>query len=94
MNNKAIWSPKPHAPQHQACCKIPYGDYEISIAMDDSCGRLDTMRRSDIRIFNIYSHTDVTDQFWNKETCGNVVYATADSLKYIFSQIDIFGTRD
>lgn len=90
MNNN-IWSPK-GMPEHQACVKIPYKGYEISIAMDDSCGGMDTLRRSNIRVYREWDDADVTDQFW--PVCNGVCTANADNLKDIFSQIDMFGDRD
>lgn len=89
--NDSIWSPKFPNKMQQACCKIPYKGYEISIAMDDSCGAMDTLSRSDIRIYREYDDKDVTEQFWHNEYD---IHATAGNLQYIFSQIDMFGDRD
>lgn len=82
-----IWSPKIENSMHQACCKIPYKGYEISIAMDDSCGVFDTLRRSDIRVFRDYDGKDVTENFYGSS--NPVCYATAENLQHIFSQIDM-----
>jgi hypothetical protein len=87
--NGSIWAPK--GMEDRACCKIPYKGYEISIAMDDSCGVFNEYIRSDIRVFREYDDADVTDQFWEHDyTCC----ATAGNLKYLFSMIDMFGARD
>jgi hypothetical protein len=86
--NESIWSPKGMV--RSACCKIPYKGYEISIAMDDNCGVLDTYGRSNIRVFRDYDNTDVTSQFWVQ---GGTCSATAEALKYLFSMIDMFGDR-
>ena len=85
----SIWSPK--GMTQSACCKIPYKGYEISIAMDDSCGAFEHYSRSDIRIFRDYDDKDVTSFFWRVD--GNCC-ATASNLKYIFSMIDMFGDRE
>jgi hypothetical protein len=90
MNNN-IWSPKIGNATKQACCKIPYKGYEISIAMDDSCGCLTTLSRSDIRVFRDWDSKDVTEDFYKADsTC----VANAKNLQYIFSMIDMFGDRD
>lgn len=48
----------------KACTRIELGLYEISIAMDDSCGAFRTMRRCDIRIYLITDGSDVTRKFF------------------------------
>ena len=91
MNN-SIWSPKPkHMPPNQACTKIPYKGYEISIAMDDSCGAFDTLRRSDICVFRDWDGKDVTNDFYKD---GGTCEANANNLRNIFSMIDMYGDRD
>jgi len=87
--NKPIWAPK--GMTCSACTKIPYKGYEISIAMDDSCGTLEDYSRSDIRVYRDYDGKDVTEDFY--KGC-EVCIATADNLKSIFSMIDMFGDRD
>lgn len=89
--SKNIWAPK--GMYKAACCKIPYKGYEISIAMDDSCGVLEEYSRSDIRVFRDWDGKDVTEEFC-KIAQGMYLAATADNLKYIFAQIDMFGERD
>ena len=42
--------------------RILFCGYEISIAMDDSCGVLQDLARVDIRVFD-RNNEDVTDQF-------------------------------
>lgn len=89
--NANIWSPKIQNGMNHACCKIPYKGYEISIAMDDSCGTQSTLRRSDIRIFCDWDGKDVTEKFYRHSA---VCVANADNLLYIFNQIDMYGDRD
>ncbi|MFC5353540.1 hypothetical protein [Azospirillum himalayense] len=43
------------------CMKLELNGYEISIAADDSCGALNTLRRIDVRVFR--EDEDVTDRF-------------------------------
>jgi hypothetical protein len=88
MNNP-IWAPKEM--YKSACCKIPYKGYEISIAMDDSCGAFEQYNRSDIRIFRDWDGKDVTYEFFRKQ---GIVSASADTLKEVFANIDMFGDRD
>jgi hypothetical protein len=89
--NTNIWSPKIPESMSVACCKIPYKGYEISIAMDDSCGVHDTLCRSDIRVYRDSDDKDVTEEFYEREgTC----VANAENLQYIFSRISMFGDRD
>lgn len=74
-----------------ACCKIPYKGYEISIAMDDSCGALADYSRSNIRVWRDFDGSDVTAEFYKvSDHCD----ATAENLKHIFSMIDMFVDRD
>lgn len=87
-----IWSPKIVDGTKQACCKIPYKGYEISIAMDDSCGAYTTLCRSDIRVFRDRDSQDVTSDFYGD--LSGTCHGTAANLKYIFSQIDMFGERE
>jgi hypothetical protein len=88
MNN--IWSPKIANGTQQACCKIPYKGYEISIAMDDSCGAYDSLSRSSICVFR--DGEDVTESSVQGD---DVIVADAHALKYIFNWIDthvqVFG---
>lgn len=89
--NKSIWSPKPkYMPPNQACTKIPYKGYEISIAMDDSCGAFDTLCRSDIRVFRDTDDADISNQI--AEYMGqSMIYGDAEDLKAVLSWIDIHG---
>lgn len=76
----SIWAPKM---QDQACTKIPYKGYEISIAMDDSCGVMEVYGRSGIVVFkgaDCVSHLF----FDGAAQCD----ATAENLIAIFSRID------
>jgi hypothetical protein len=76
-----IWAPK--GMQGRSCCKIPYKGYEISIAMDDSCGALDTYSRSDIRVYRESDDVDVTHLFTD-----SMLYGDAETLKSVFATID------
>jgi hypothetical protein len=68
----------------RACTRILHGSYEISIAMDDSCGALSVMSRSDLRVYVTVSGSgdsiDVTDKVFDMEEWGNTVYGTFDNL--------------
>lgn len=63
--------------------KIPYAGYEISIAFDDSCGRLNTLSRTDIRVFK--NDVDVTDRFEKK---GKIIYGNLKEVMRIINKID------
>lgn len=78
-----IWAPKM---QGQACTKIPYKDYEISIAMDDSCGVMEIYGRSSIAVFDGHGD-DVSSWFWATPD-QRMIDATAENLIAIFSRID------
>lgn len=72
-----IWAPKFHG---QACTKIPYKGYEISISMDDSCGAMASYSRSSIAVFR--GADNVSHLFHGREN------ATAENLIAIFNKID------
>lgn len=80
----AIWSPK-RVP-NGVCCKISYKGYEISIAMDDSCGALKEYSRTDIRVFAESDDSDVTVQFLKGDEY--MLYGDAETLIRIFAHID------
>lgn len=82
--SKNIWAPK--GMYKAACCKIPYKGYEISIAMDDSCGGMSYYGRSDIRVWCDATGEDVSDKF-HMEGCS-MLYGDAETLKHIFAVID------
>jgi len=48
-----IYGTKPRvaASGSDCCCKIEFRGYEISIAMDNSCGGMDILGRTDIRVY-------------------------------------------
>lgn len=79
-----IWTPKSMTSRGQSCCKIPYKDYEISIAMDDSCGAMRECSRSDIRVY--VDHQDVTTLFLVEDE--NMLYGDAETLKRVMLKID------
>jgi hypothetical protein len=83
--NDNIWAPKGMGTR-SACCKIPYKGYEISIAMDDSCGALPNFSRSDIRVYRESDDVDVTGRFTD-----HMLYGDAETLKSVFATIDGFG---
>ena len=59
----AIWGEKfLHDESGHACTKIVLKGYEISIAMDDSCGCLNKYGRVDVKVFK--NDEDVTKQFF------------------------------
>lgn len=63
-----------------ACAKIRNGSREISIAADDSCGKLPDYGQSDIRLY--LNDKDVTDVVWP----GNsLVPATLSNLEKAIS---------
>jgi len=82
--NAPIWAPK--AMYKSACCKIPYRGYEISIAMDDSCGVLANFSRSDIRVYNDSDDQDITDKFFAEDQY--MLFGDAETLKAVFAKID------
>lgn len=81
--NGFIWAPKM---SQNACCKIPYKGYEISIAMDDSCGVMPIYGRSDIRVFRDSDGKDITAEIFDHD---QTVRAQADTLLIAFKMIDI-----
>lgn len=77
-----IWAPKM---QGRVCTKIPYKGYEISIAMDDSCGVMEVYGRSSIAVFR--GPDDVTPMFYTRGD-QTMLDATAETIKLIFAKID------
>jgi len=58
-----IYSPKPLT-QEQFCTKIIFRGFEISISMDDFCGALQQLSRTNIRVYKGQGfYEDVTDYF-------------------------------
>jgi hypothetical protein len=89
MDRTNIWAPK--GIPNGVNCKIPYKGYEISIAMDDSCGTMKDWARSDIRVFvadrnNVNFGKDVSEQFFLGDS--NMLYGDAETLLHIFKKID------
>lgn len=70
-----------------ACTKILFHGYEISIAMDDSCGMAIDLIRSSIRVY--HNNLDVTDRFVvsNHQHNSNYIDGTGDNLYFIMNQI-------
>lgn len=68
-----------------ACTRIPYKGYEISIAMDDSCGTFDHYYRSSIAVY--LGEKYVTEQFFVRPF-QSYLEATGEELKRIFAKID------
>ena len=60
-----------------ACVRITVGEYEISIAFDDSCGALQELSRGDIRVY--LGEADVTE-----EISTGVIYATIEDLVMVY----------
>jgi hypothetical protein len=65
---------------------IPYRDYEISIGMDDSCGAMENLGRSDLIIMK--NGKNVTGDFFAGYTKGTIITATAAHLKIMMDAID------
>ena len=70
-----------------ACVKIPYKGYEISIAMDDSCGAFRDLQRSDLCVFDVDGE-NVTKKLFDLPGSWGIVRADAENLKVAFSLID------
>lgn len=70
-----IYSVRPYPTVSHVNTKIMFHGYEISVASDDSCGTMDHLKRTDIRIFK--GDEDVTGQF-------------ADSSTVLWSAEDLF----
>lgn len=49
------------------CVKIDAGDYEISIAYDNSAGSMEHLHRADMKIFNRKDDVDVTKEIMGKD---------------------------
>lgn len=58
--------------------KIRNGAKEISIACDDSCGKLPHLSRSDIRLYRL--DTNVTKELWPETENYGTVYASIENL--------------
>jgi hypothetical protein len=72
--------------QGHACTRILYKGYEISIAMDDSCGAFNDYSRSSIAVFD-ENGADVTVGFFT-EPRQLYIDGTAENLIAIFAKID------
>lgn len=77
---------------YQTCTKIMYGSFEISIAMDQSCGSVNDLHRAEIRIYGGTSFTkDCTDDFLarHKEVHGDDIniFTTPEDLFWIMNEI-------
>jgi hypothetical protein len=64
------------------CVRIPYKGFVISISCDDSCGCMDDLGRSDIRVYQ--NDQDVTQLIMKR----NATWAEGESLKRAFRNID------
>lgn len=64
------------------CVKIPYKDYEISIACDDSAGVCTDLARSDLRVFR--GDVDLTLPLMK----SNAVRADAEAIRRAMAAID------
>lgn len=77
---------------YQTCTKIMYGSYQISIAMDQSCGPVNELDRAEIRI---YGGTDFARDYTNdflarhKEVHGDDIniFTSPEDLFWIMSEI-------
>jgi hypothetical protein len=70
----------------QVNTKIAYKGYEISLALDDSCGNPKELFRGDFLIFKDY--LDVTVEFFPDYTSSSIICATGESLHEIVNLID------
>lgn len=66
------------------CIKVPFHDYVISIACDDSCGVMADLARSDIRVE--HGGKDVTHLFLEEDE--NAIYASGDTLLRVMQKIE------
>ena len=81
----SIWVPKPFS-KNQSCVKIPYLGFEISIAVDDSCGAFDKLCRSDLRIYaNNGQGNDVIAEIMGNP---NQYYVDVPMIKLVFQKIE------
>lgn len=70
-----------------ACTKIIYKGFEISIAMDDSCGRMSDLTRADIRVSAITAGNKLVDV--TKTLMGTeCIRADGEMLHSVFDAID------
>lgn len=68
----------------KVCVRIPYKGFEVSISCDDSCGCMNDLTRSDIRVYNEDDGADVTALIMKSGT----TYADGAALKRAFRNID------
>lgn len=54
------------------------GDKSLSLALDDSCGRLQRLSRADIRLFE--GEEDVTEAVFDVDPSGSVVHASIENF--------------
>lgn len=78
----SIWGAR--MPDGSACTKIPYKGYDISIAMDDSCGAMADYRRSSVAV---YKDGVFAAALFGDGPCVDLP-ADAETLKAIFYKID------
>jgi hypothetical protein len=67
------------------CVKFDRKGYEISLAIDSSCGPGD-LRRCEIRIY--HGQQDVTDEFMNLFPRCNLIYGDIDNLIACIAEVD------
>lgn len=67
------------------CIKFDRKGYEISLAIDSSCGPGD-LRRGEIRIFN--GEQDVTSSFMNLFPDQNLIYGDIGNLLACIAEVD------
>lgn len=68
-----------------ACTKIIFEGYEISIAMDDSCGCMEHFKRTSICIYQENSGVNVTNKFFKGK--DEIYGADANTLCKIIQKI-------
>jgi hypothetical protein len=82
--NDPIWALKSEG---HVCVKVPYKGYEVSIAMDDSCGAFDYYGRGDIAVF--HGGDNVTVTMFGALPERGTLPADAETLKALFHKIDL-----
>lgn len=66
-----------------ACIKEFVGTFEVSIAFDDSCGRLSSCARSDIRVYVRSTGRDVTDELFG----DTPIRGTIENLIMVYNRL-------
>jgi DNA-directed RNA polymerase subunit RPC12/RpoP len=84
-----IYGVKANITNNHANTKIVFHGYEISIAMDDSCGRMNKLGRTDIRVYK-----DDVDVSWQFNDGDSYIYGTAENLFSIMQKIALLQSQN